>query len=136
MKQSSRLPILISRSSQQSSSWLHLHQLSCCMSSRWTHHSHSQQNKSINRCYATRYSITITTGYHKSKCTPSLRGDHKDTLLQMQITDQFCKCPSKWLLNGKAPCHKANTFTHINGLLYKHARDDTQKFLALNIPKS
>ena len=61
---------------------------------------------------------------------------HKGVLLQMQKTDPFCKCISKWLFNGKAPHHKAYTFTHINDLLYKHAMDATQKFLALVIPKS
>ena len=62
-------------------------------------------------------------------------GNSKDTLLQMQRTDPFCKCISKWLLNGKAPYNEAYTFTHINSLLYKHAMDATQTFLALVIPQ-
>ena len=40
------------------------------------------------------------------------------------------------MLNGKAPHHKVDTFTHINSLLYKHAMDATKTFLALVIPKS
>ena len=67
---------------------------------------------------------------------PPLMRDHKDTLLQMQRTDPFCKHMSKWLLNGKAPHHDADTFTNINGLPYKHAMDATQNFWVLVIPKS
>ena len=40
------------------------------------------------------------------------------------------------LLNGKAPHHEADTFTHIQGLLYKHVPDAGKQFLALVIPKS
>ena len=54
----------------------------------------------------------------------------------MQRTDLFCKCISKRLLNGKAPHHKFDTFTHVKGLLYKHVMDAGKKFLTLVIPKS
>ena len=54
----------------------------------------------------------------------------------MQCMDPFCKCISKRLLNGKAPHHKADTFTHIQGLLYKHMSDAGKQFLTLVIPKS
>ena len=54
----------------------------------------------------------------------------------MQHSDPFCKCISKRLLNGKAPHHEADTFTHIQGLLYKHMSDAGKKFLTLVIPKS
>ena len=54
----------------------------------------------------------------------------------MQQTDPFCKCISKRLLNGKALHHKADTFTHVKGLLYKHMLDAGKQFLALVIPKS
>ena len=54
----------------------------------------------------------------------------------MQRTDPFCKHISKCLLNGKAPEHKVDTFTHIKGLLYKHVMDSGKQFLALIIPKS
>ena len=66
----------------------------------------------------------------------SVTADHWDALLQMQCTDPFCKHISKRLLNGKAPHHKANTFTHIQGLLYKHVSDAGKQFLTLVIPKS
>ena len=65
----------------------------------------------------------------------SLTADHLDTLLQMQRTDPFCKCISKTLLNGKAPHHKFDTFTHVKGFLYKHVMDAGKKFLTLVIPK-
>ena len=66
----------------------------------------------------------------------SLTADRWDALLQMQHTDPFCKCISKRLLNGKAPIHETDTFTHIKGLLYKHVSDAGKQFLALVIPKS
>ena len=66
----------------------------------------------------------------------SLTDDCRDALLQMQHTDPFCKCISKRLLNGKAPHHKSDTFTHIKGLLYKHVSDAGKQFLTLVIPKS
>ena len=63
--------------------------------------------------------------------------DHLDALLQMQRTDPFCKCISKRLLNGKAPHHEFDTFTHVKGLLYKHVTWTlVRKFLALVILKS
>ena len=68
--------------------------------------------------------------------TQPLMENHNDTFGLMQKTDHFYKCISKWLLNGKAPSHEADTFTHIKGLLYKHVMDSNHKFLALNIPKS
>ena len=66
----------------------------------------------------------------------SLTADRWDALLQMQRTDPFSKCTSKRLLNGKAPHHEVNTFTHIKGLLYKDMSDAGKQFLALVIPKS
>ena len=44
--------------------------------------------------------------------------DCLDALLQMQRTDPFCKCISKRLLNGKAPHHEFDIFTHVKGQLY------------------
>ena len=66
----------------------------------------------------------------------SLTDDCQDALLQMQCTDPFCKHISKRLLNGKAPHHESDTFTHIKGLLYKHVSDAGKQFLILVIPKS
>ena len=54
----------------------------------------------------------------------------------MQHTDPFCKCISKRLLNGRAPHHESDTFTHVKGLLYKHVSDAGKQFLTLVIPKS
>ena len=65
-----------------------------------------------------------------------LIADHLDTLLQIQRTDPFCKHISKRMLNGKAPHHEFDTFTHVKGLLYKHVSDASKQFLALVIPKS
>ena len=66
----------------------------------------------------------------------SLTADCLDALLQMQRTDPFCKHISKRLLNGRAPHHEFDTFTHVKGLLYKHILDAGKHFLALVIPKS
>ena len=65
-----------------------------------------------------------------------LTADCLDTLLQMQRTDPFCKHISRRLLNGKAPHHEFDTFSHVKGLLYKHISDAGKKFLTLVIPKS
>ena len=73
----------------------------------------------------------------ESTTTPEpLTVDQLDALLQMQRTDPFSKCISKRLLNGRAPHHKFDTFTHVKGLLYKHVTDAGKQFLALVIPKS
>ena len=52
-----------------------------------------------------------------------LTADHLDVLLQMQKTDPFFKHISKRLVDGKAPHHEFDTFTHVKGLLYKHVTD-------------
>ena len=68
--------------------------------------------------------------------TPNpLTADRLEALLQMQRTDPFCKCISQCLLNGKAPQHETDTFTHIKGLLYKHLMNSGKQFLALIISK-
>ena len=66
----------------------------------------------------------------------ALTMDRLEALLQMQRRDLFYKCISKRLLNGKAPHHEFDTFTHVKGLLYKHIMDSGKQFLALVIPKS
>ena len=65
----------------------------------------------------------------------SLTADRLEALLQMEKTDPFCKRISKHLLNGKAPQHETDLFTHVRGLLYKHVTDSGQKLLALVITK-
>ena len=62
--------------------------------------------------------------------------DRVEALLQMQRTNPFCKRISRRLLNGKAPQHELDTFTHMKGLLDKHITDSDKQFLALVIPKS
>ena len=75
--------------------------------------------------------------FQETTPTPKpLTADRLEALLQMQRTDPFCKCISKWLLNGKAPQHEFDTFTAMKGLLYKHVADSGKQFLALVIPKS
>ena len=54
----------------------------------------------------------------------------------MQRTDPFCKSISRRLLNGKAPYHEFETFTHVKGLSYKHITDAGKKFLTLVILRS
>ena len=71
-----------------------------------------------------------------STTSKSLTADHLAALLQMQRTDPFSKHISKRPLNGKAPHHGFDTFTHVKGLLYKHITDAGKKFLTLVIPKS
>ena len=73
-----------------------------------------------------------------NKPTPkSLTDDCQDALLQMQYTDPFCKHISKRLLNGKAPHHESDTFTHMpRDYSTKHVSDAGKQFLALVIPKS
>ena len=65
-----------------------------------------------------------------------LTADKIEALLQIQRTDPFCKCISRWLLNSKAPQHEFDTFIHVKGLLYKHVTDSGKWFLTLVIPKS
>ena len=80
---------------------------------------------------------TNPTPHISKDVTPTqkpLTADCLDALLQMQRTDPFCKCISKRLLNGKAPHHKFDTFTHVKGLLYKHISDAGKQFLTLVIP--
>ena len=82
---------------------------------------------------------TDTAPHISQDATPtpkSLTADCLDVFLQMQRTDPFCKHISKILLNGKAPHHEFDTFTHVKGLLYKHVSDARKKFLTLVIPKS
>ena len=68
--------------------------------------------------------------------TPTPKSLTADCLDALWRTDPFCKHISKRLLNGKAPHHGFDTFTHVQGLLYKHVSDAGKKFLALVIPKS
>ena len=136
MKQGNRLSIPISWGFKQSSSYQHPHQYSS-----WIHnkgpaaHTHSKTKTSMD---AMPPDILSSSQQDTAKLnTPwPLMEDCKESLIQIKKTDPFCKHISKQLLNGKAPHHEADSFTHINGLFYKHAMDVTQKFLVLVTPKS
>ena len=65
-----------------------------------------------------------------------LTTDRLQALLQMQRTDPFFKCISKWLLNGRVPKHEADLLLPVKGIFYKHVMDSNQKFLALVIPRA
>ena len=47
----------------------------------------------------------------------TLTADRLEALLQMKRTDPFCRCVSKCLLNGKAPQHETDVFTHVKMFL-------------------
>ena len=101
-----------------------------------TTHTHSKTLVPTDTTPPTDVQSMVTLNPGTVSAPPPLMEDHQDTLQVMQKTDPFCKCTSKWLLNGKAPYHEADTFTHIKGLLYKYAIDSNQGFLLLIIPKS
>ena len=58
------------------------------------------------------------------------------SIKEMQLTDPFCKCIVKRLLNKTAPEHEMKTFFIHNGLLYRYASDHSKDFCALVIPKA
>ena len=61
----------------------------------------------------------------------------KDTSIkEMQLTDPFCKCIVKRLLNKTAPDHELKTSFIHNGLLYRYALDHSKDFCTLVIPKA
>ena len=100
-------------------------------------HTRSCIQHTYSSATSTPHPDTLPQISQESTTTPKpLTVDKLDTLLQMQRTDPFCKCISKRLLNGKAPHHEFNTFTHVKGLLYKHVTDAGKQFLTLVIPKS
>ena len=74
--------------------------------------------------------ITDTMPHISQEPTPTpkpITTDHLDTLLQMQRTDPFCRCISKRLLNGKAPHHEFDIFTHV-----KDSYTNTSQMLVRN----
>ena len=53
----------------------------------------------------------------------------KDTSIrEMQLTDPFCRCIMKRVLNKTAPEHEIKTFFIHNGLLYRYASDHSKDF--------
>ena len=61
----------------------------------------------------------------------------KDTSIkEMQLTDPFCRCIVKRLLNKTAPNHELKTFFNLNGFLYRYASNHSKDFCTLVIPKA
>ena len=99
-------------------------------------HTRSHTQHSSSSAIPTPHLDTLPQISQEPTTTPKqLKADGLDALLKMQRTDPFCKYISKPLLNGKAPHHEFDTFTHVKGLLYKHVTDTGKKFLAMVIPK-
>ena len=87
-------------------------------------HTHGKTCNTANTTLPT--DTTTTSTNDKVNAPPPLTEDQKDTLMIMQWMDPFCKHISKRLLSGKAPSHEIDTFTHIEGLIYKHVMDSNQ----------
>ena len=64
---------------------------------------------------------TLPTGAkstsNKVSAPQPITEDFKDGFHCIQKTNPFSKHILKWLLNGKAPSHEVETFTHIKSLL-------------------
>ena len=107
--------------------------------SKTSHHHQTTSNTEPSSAQPDKETVTLdptTVKTTKDVTVKPLTDDRHKALIQMQKMDPFCKCISKQLLNGKAPKHKANLFTHVKGLLHKHIMDTNQKFMALIIPKA
>ena len=84
----------------------------------------------------TKAPLVTSPGNSKVNAPQLLMRNCREILIQMQWMGPFCKYISRWLINGKTPHHESDTFTHIDGLLYNHAMDASQRSLALVILKS
>ena len=121
-QKSSRLPIPLHRSSHQSNSHptssstqvLHLQQIYLILAPHIK--KKSMDATPIHTPLPTKQDTT------KTHAPPALTEDHKNTLLQLQIT------MAKYLTT------KEILSSHINGLLYRHAMDATENYLVLIIP--
>ena len=94
--------------------------------SKASHQSQIPMDKEPSDTHSTKDTVTpdLTTVETSQDITPKpLTADRHEALLQMQKMDQFCKCISRWLPNGKTSWYEADLFTHIKGLLYKHVMD-------------
>ena len=129
MKQSCQLPLLISQITNQ---WQGQHKMAHSYKFRWTiiqqssktlheHQANTGTKPSSAQPIKESIKSDLTAMETTENITPkTLTADRHEALLEMQKRDPFCTCISRWLSNGKAPQHKANLFTPINGLLYKH----------------
>ena len=80
---------------------------------------------------------TSKTAMKDETTNNSYEKNPKDTSIKkMQLTDPFCKCIVKRLLNKTAPKHELKTFFIHNGLLYRYASDHSKDFCALVIPNA
>ena len=80
---------------------------------------------------------TSKTVMNHETTSNSCEKNPKDTSIkEMQLTDPFCKCIVKRLLNKTAPEHELKTFFIHNGLLYRYASDHSKNFCTLVIPKA
>ena len=105
--------------------------------SKTSHQCPTSANTELSSAQPIKITLDLTTVQTSQDITPKpLTANQQDVVLQMQKMDPLCKCISKQLSNGKAPRHKADLFTHIKGLLYKHLMDANQQFMALIIPKA
>ena len=110
--------------------------LTASLNDRPAFHTRSHSQSILDPTSAPPGEPTLHISQDDTPMPKSLTADRRVALLQMQRTDPFCKCISKRLLNGKAPHHEFDTFTHVKGLLYKHVSDAGKQFLTLVIPKS
>ena len=107
-----------------------VHMLTASSTDGPTFHTRSHTHNTSSSTTSTLHPDTSPQIFQEPTTAPKpLTADCLEALLQMQKTDLFCKCISKKLLNGKAPHHDFDTFTHVKGLLYKHVLDAGKKFL-------
>ena len=100
-------------------------------------HTRSHTQNTFSSSTSTPHPDTAPQIFQEPTTAPKpLTTDDWEALRQMQKTDPFCKCISRRLLNGKAPHHEFDTFTHAKGPLYKHVTDSGKRFLTLIISKS
>ena len=89
--------------------------------------SHTQNTSSTTSTPHPDTTPQISSGTHYyPKTTHSRMLGHLTTKCR-RLTHSASTFPEK-LLNGKAPHHEFDTFTHIKGLLYKHITDAGKKF--------
>ena len=94
--------------------------------------------KAITTRSGMRKTLTVKETEKQPPLETNLNKDNpKDTSIkEIELTDIFCKCIMKRLLNKTAPKHELNTFYIHNGLLYRYASDHSKDFYALVIPKA
>ena len=74
--------------------------------------------------------------YLQSKCTPAPHGRSQAYFVTNANNRPILQAYLQMVVNEKTPHHEGDTFSHINGVLYKWAMDATYKYLALVIPNN